>query len=336
MDKGKRINIKTDVYGWKMNNSSFTAASTLPVKLLMNEEIVCDIKNHNIKPYHIQLNPTNKCPLNCSFCSCKNRDKAAMMPLETMKNLLYNFKNMGTKAVTITGGGDPLAYPYLREMLEYITNNNMTVGLVTNGILFNSIDQNILKMLTWCRVSVSDEQLLANKVMDKVVKQSLDWSFSYVLNTGDNYSNLINCIEYANLNNFTHVRLVDNILTGESKIEQIKNLLQEKGIDDKLVIYQGRKTYSKGNKRCFISLLKPNIDPNSNMLPCCGIQYAFKTPAYDFDNNAIMNKINSIETIYANQLFFDGSNCVKCYYSDYNDIMGILWDSKDIKHKEFI
>lgn len=320
-----------------MDISSFTAASTLPKKLICNEELIGNIKNNNIIPKHIQINPTNKCPLKCSFCSCKNRDKEAEMSLDFMIHLLKRFFILGTEAVTITGGGDPLAYPYLKNLLEYCKRFDVKTGLVTNGILFNTIDKNILKSLTWCRISVSNEQLLADKAISNVLNKEVGWAFSYVLNGETNWKNLIDCINFANEHNFTHIRLVDDILNeNQNNIEGVKKGIKDKGINDKLVIYQGRKTYTKGNKRCLISLLKPNIDPKGNMLPCCGIQYAFENPALDFDKNAIMNLDRTIEEIYREQLYFDGSKCVKCYYSDYNDIMNIIWDGNKIEHKEFI
>lgn len=320
-----------------MDVSSYTAASTLPKKLLIDKNICESIKNHNIKPIHIQLNPTNKCPLTCSFCSCKNRDKKAVMSIEDARNLIDDYHILGTKAVTITGGGDPLAYPHLKELLEHIKSKNMVIGLVTNGILFNKIDLNILKNLTWCRISVSDEQILPKEVLDRVIQQPVEWAFSYVLSNPEDITNLLNCIQYANDNNFTHVRLVDNILTEESNnMDKVKKAIRDKGIDDKLVIYQGRKKYSHGHKRCFISLLKPNIDPEGNMLPCCGIQYAFDNPAYNFEKEAIMNKGLTTLEIYEKQLYFDGSKCVKCYYSDYNELMNMLWDADKVCHKEFV
>lgn len=319
-----------------MNKSSFTSASTLPIKILTSPEIIHDTVSHNIRPIHVQLNPTNKCNLNCSYCSCKNRNDSILSISEAC-DIIDKFKHLGTKAVTITGGGEPLSYPHLRELIHYIKKNEMVVGLTTNGLLFNSIDKDLLNMITWCRISVSDEQILKESIIDQVLNDITDFAFSYVLNKDDtNYTNLIKCINYANHNKFTHIRIVEDILGEMNKIEQVKMFLQEMQVDDSLVIYQGRKTYTKGHNRCLVSLLKPNIDADGQMLPCCGVQYAKKEKTYDFDHSMVMNLDESIEDIYHNQRYFYGSQCDVCYYTDYNNILNILWDSDKLQHKHFV
>jgi len=50
---------------------SYTAADAFPIKVLKNSIL----QNGKIKPFHIQLYPTNVCNLNCSFCSCANRNR---------------------------------------------------------------------------------------------------------------------------------------------------------------------------------------------------------------------------------------------------------------------
>lgn len=320
-----------------MDKSSFTAASVFPKKILISSDIINDVINHKIKPVHIQLNPTNKCPLDCSFCSCKNRNKSIEMTIEYAKHIVYKFYKLGTKAVTLTGGGDPLAYPHLKELIAYMKKLEMVVGLTTNGVLFNNIDKRILDMITWCRVSVSDEQLLPNVAIKNVMNEATDWAFSYVLHKEQtNYDNLFKCIEFANNNNFTHIRLVDDILGENNTMEDVKKTIKSSGIDDSLVIYQGRKKFTRGNSKCLISLLKPNIDPSGNYLPCCGIQYSKKEAVLDFDKNAIMNRVDNIDNIFREQKYFDGDCCDVCYYSEYNDILNILWDGQKTKHKLFV
>ena len=320
-----------------MNKSSFTTASTFPIKVIANPNIVSDVVCHHIRPVHIQLNPTNRCNLNCSYCSCKNRDTGSIMNINDAKHLIDTFKRLGTEAITITGGGEPLYYPDLAELFSYIRKQEISIGLTTNGLLFHKIDKNILNMCTWCRISVSDEQYLSSLKIDNVLNDITDFAFSYVLNNKEtNYTNLINCIDYANKHNFTHIRLVDDILGTENHTDRVRARLKELNIDDSLVIYQGRKNFSRGNKRCLISLLKPNIDPDGNFLPCCGVQYAKTETSFDFDKNMIMNSTKTIEEIFEEQIFFDGSQCDVCYYSEYNDLLNILWDTKKLQHKFFI
>ena len=88
-----------------------------------------------------------------------------------------------------------------------------------------------------------------------------------------------------------------------------------------------------------ISLLKPNIDPEGNFYPCCGIQYSQNDEIRNFDQTFSMGNVfeeGILEEIYENQEYFDGSVCKKCYYSDYNNTLNDIWDFKSLKHKAFI
>jgi organic radical activating enzyme len=321
-----------------MNNSSYTAASTIPAKLFCDQDLFAGIVNKKIKPVHIQINPTNRCPLNCSWCSCANRDKGIEMPYDDLINITKKFIYLGTKAVTITGGGDPLAYSHISGYVNYLYSKNIKIGLVTNGVLFNEANIGWVKKLTWCRISLSDEYKLLTPKLENIVKScKTGWSFSYVVTPTTNIDNIVKAIEFANKNNFTHVRLVDDILneTSSSKVQELKTTIS-KLIDDKIVIYQGRKNHTKGNKRCLISLLKPNIGPDGFIQGCCGIQFSKNPPSLDLLPEDSMGGPDDIEKIWSEQKYYDGSSCEKCYYSDYNNILNIMWDSSDLQHKEFI
>ena len=74
--------------------SSFTAADSLPIKTLMDAELIHSAKNNNrLIPIHIQLIPTNKCNLNCKFCSCSNRDQSLEMDYITLCDIIIKCKD---------------------------------------------------------------------------------------------------------------------------------------------------------------------------------------------------------------------------------------------------
>lgn len=315
-----------------MNQNSFISANALPSKLVIDESMIEDVKAHAIKPLHVQINPTNRCPLNCSFCSCSARDKEKEISWPVLCEMLYRFKRLGAQAVTITGGGDPLAYPAINEMLDFCDELGLKIGLVTNGLLFGRVNLASLAKVTWCRVSISQENSAVYDHLQRVVDVPIDWAFSYVLLGADDIEPLSRALRYANENSFTHVRVVDDILGKESRIAEVK---KEMLADDSLAIYQGRKQYDRGSRRCLVSLLKPNISADGRVMPCCGAQYAQDPPALDYAETMSMGGIDELKTIYGRQKYFDGSVCSRCYYRSYNDILNILWDRRDIKHEEF-
>ena len=305
----------------------YTAASTFPSKLLHNKVI----ENGKIIPIHLQLIPTNRCNQTCSFCSCSDRRKDLELSLDKMKGIINTASQLGTKAITITGGGEPLMHKDLNEIIKYASELDIECGLTTNGYLLDRLEKH--DNLTWCRISTSDEQKPAYDKISRAnnLNPETDWAFSYVLSRKPNYENLQNSINFANKFNFSHFRLVSDLhdLENVPGMEEIKLNLQ----DDKKVIYQGRKDSTRGKKECYISLLKPLIAPEG-IFPCCGVQYAKNGQDRDMIEEMSMGKMEELVDIISNQKQFDGSKCDVCYYSQYNEALKKLMEAP--KHRRFV
>ena len=326
----------------KLNKISYSAASVFPAKLLGLKVISEDNK---IMPIHIQLNPTNVCNFNCPFCSCANRDKSLILSLEDIVEIMIKAKKCGALAVTITGGGEPLSHPRINEIIALMKRLDIKVGIATNGSLLGNLDFDSLAYITWIRVSVSDKiqnQLLSNglklddwfSIIKKTVlsAKNIDWAFSHVLSRNPNYELLQRIIDFSNDLNFTHIRIVSDLFDLDNVPEMgiVKSNLK----NDRLVIYQGRKDHTKGTAKCFLSVLKPVVGADGKLYPCCGTQYALDKPGKDYEPTMCMGDAKDIDKIYSEQKFFNGSVCVKCYYSQYNNALGII--SGKIKHREFV
>jgi MoaA/NifB/PqqE/SkfB family radical SAM enzyme len=67
--------------------------------------------------------------------------------------LFDELKDLGVKGVEFTGGGEPLTHPDAKEIIEYACNCGFSVGLVTNGLLLNKIED-IFENMTFVRVSL--------------------------------------------------------------------------------------------------------------------------------------------------------------------------------------
>ena len=319
--------------------SSYTAANVLPVKVLKRR--VLD-REGRIIPYHIQLNPTNHCNLKCEFCSCANRDKHLEIDFLDIKEIMLNARDCGCKAVTITGGGEPLLYHSINQLIYFLWSFRIKIGLVTNGTQFERLSPDSLERITWIRVSHSDERPFTDEYARELsvfmnLENQVDWAFSYVLSKRPNFKNITSLIRFSNMiTSMTHVRIVSDLLDLEHvpNMLAVKDYLKRAGISDHLVIYQGRKKFVRGRKKCLISLLKPVIGADSNLYPCCGSQYAKDPPAGDYDESMCMGPASDLTEIYETQRYFDGSQCVRCYYDEYNALLDQL--TTPIDHEEFV
>ena len=321
-----------------MNLQSYTAASTLPVKLLQDIELISLVQGGYIPPIHIQLNPTNRCNLKCGFCSCSERDKKAELPIDKIIDVIDQFKKLGCKSVTITGGGEPLLHPHINTLLAVLNLDfGIKVGLVTNGTQFKNLAN--YQDITWCRISSSDDRTpdwsgILNAVQ---MGQNVDWAFSHVLTRNPDWPLLCHVVVFANKHKFTHVRVVGDLLDNEkaaAQVKQARDQLYVQGIDDSRVIYQDRAEYVPGRKHCGISLLKPVFGADGGIYPCCGVQYAQDPPGRDLIESMRMGSIDNIDRIWKDQAAFDGSVCSRCYYDSYNSTLDLL--SLPLVHKEFV
>lgn len=320
-----------------MNTSSYTAAGTLPAKVIKQAQAI--YADGKFKPLHLQISPTNVCQLDCPFCSCANRASNVEMDLAEYLRIIDCFAAAGCKAATITGGGEPTLHRNINEILLGTWGRRIATGLTTNGLSLDRVETDALRTLTWCRVSFSDDRAFDMAFTSQIVHAvtrapDVDWAFSYVLTASPNWENLQRVIDFANRHAFTHVRIVTDLLDVDSVAPMwgVKAQLQVLGVDDSRVIYQGRKTYQRGAERCLISLIKPVISADGGWYPCCGVQYALEHPSRDFEARMCMGHDHA--QILSGQKPFDGSQCARCYYGDYNQVLGAM--SGPIEHEFFV
>ena len=286
---GARTQKKDDMIN---KTSSYTSANIFPVKLLKSKEI--PDRFGKISPIHIQLNPTNVCNLNCSFCSCSNRDKKIELKYEYLQGIMKDAALLGCRAITITGGGEPLLYSKINELIHFLHSLDIQIGLVTNGTMFEKLGFESIQKIRWIRISHTDIRAFDFKYKGYLTKymfntEMVDWAFSYVISDKPNLGNIIQVVNYANTKQFTHVRIVSDLLDLKHMpdMDLIKESLNYAGISDDLVIYQGRKEFVKGRKKCLISLLKPVISADAKLYPCC----VYKDEIIPvLSNSLIMNK----------------------------------------------
>src|SRR3989338_4996336 len=114
-------------------------------------------------PIHIRIKPTNICGHNCWYCSYKaetlqlgqdmvERDS---IPREKMMEIIDDIVEMGVKAVTFSGGGDPFYYQFFLETVKKLSLSSVKFAALTNGArLFGEIAEIFSSRSTWLRISM--------------------------------------------------------------------------------------------------------------------------------------------------------------------------------------
>lgn len=324
----------------KNSVASFTAADNYPIKLFQNHRIIKSIVEDKIVPLaHVQLIPTNKCNLHCSFCSCSADDRDSEMSLEKLTETITVLKLMEVEAVTITGGGEPLLYPSIYSLIDLLHLNGIKIGLVTNGLLLPKQPDEMLQKITWCRISQGDDRedwsdgILKRLESKFTANKSVDWAFSYVVSKTPNYEKIQWLYNFANQNNFTHMRLVADLLE-PLQVPMLNLRAQIKSANTPL-IFQERTDPEHGHN-CRVCYLRPVITPDQKVYACCGAQYAFETPSRNFPESLCLGDVKQLPEIIKNssEPFPGGEKCTRCYYGNYNRTLDMLFT--ELNHKEFV
>ncbi len=141
-------------------NKNVTPYSNL--KIFHHQDTLNKIeKGQRCNPLYIRIKPTNICNHNCYYCHYKNPylkldeyQKDDYIPHDKMMEIIDDMEKMKVKAVTFSGGGEPLVYPYIEETMERVLQTGIDLSIITNGSLLTGKKAQILAKAKWVRISI--------------------------------------------------------------------------------------------------------------------------------------------------------------------------------------
>ena len=265
-------------------------------------------------PLYVRIKPTNLCDHNCFYCSydpeAKSRNilsegfnRNDEIPREKMMEILKDFKEMGVKAITFSGGGEPLIYPYIEETMEKCLEYGIDLSIITNGQKLNGRKAELLAKAKWVRISLDTctpetfeksrnrpqkwfQELTENmKNFAKIKNKNCEFGINFVVHHL-NWQEVYDAAKFFKEIGLNHVKFTPRWIEGREKwleyhepfkekvIEQIKRAKKEL-VDDKFDIFD---TYENdflftGNpernyNRCFIMQTIPVIGADSKVYFC--------------------------------------------------------------------
>lgn len=136
------------------------------LKIFHHADALNAISNGEHKaPLYIRLKPTNICNHHCAYCTygsggttqkTENRDEIDhrdSIPWEKLQEILHDMGAMGVKALTFSGGGEPLCYPHITEAAQLASDEGLELSLITNGQLLSDGRAEAFRTAKWVRVS---------------------------------------------------------------------------------------------------------------------------------------------------------------------------------------
>jgi len=172
-----------------MSNEKRSAYSRL--KIFAHPQKVQDLLEDRVSaPVHIRIKPTNNCNHKCFYCiydpSVGNMHIAINrndeIPREKMMEILDNLNIMGVKAITWTGGGEPLIYPHIEEALEKTIRYGIDFAILTNGQALEGRKAELLADAKFVRVSVDS---VNSEQFERIRRKSGKLFHRLIKNIGD-------------------------------------------------------------------------------------------------------------------------------------------------------
>lgn len=112
-------------------------------------------------PIYVRIKPINKCCHDCFFCvyhaTTSMHDTMAMadsLSKEKFAEVVDDLHTMGVRAVTFSGGGEPLMHPTIVPMMHKLLDYNIDLSIITNGQLLNKDRAEVLANAKWVRISM--------------------------------------------------------------------------------------------------------------------------------------------------------------------------------------
>jgi radical SAM protein with 4Fe4S-binding SPASM domain len=121
------------------------------------DRIQAVLRGERPAPVTLEIDPTNSCNHNCIWCiDALHREEHhnAMLPREVALQAVADAKAMGVRSLVVKGGGEPLVYPHIAELLRFAKQCGFEVGVITNGERILDFADVIEETCTWLRISL--------------------------------------------------------------------------------------------------------------------------------------------------------------------------------------
>jgi MoaA/NifB/PqqE/SkfB family radical SAM enzyme len=147
-------------------------------------------------PIYVRVKPTNVCNHGCRWCAYKHGDLDVDMhetvqhkdfiPSAKLFELFDDFASMGVKAVTFSGGGEPLLHKDIDKVCEFCLKNGILYSVITNGSMLKGAHAEAFRTASWVRISMD----YVNAEQMETSRQVKGSQFETVIENINNFSRL--------------------------------------------------------------------------------------------------------------------------------------------------
>jgi len=277
------------------------------------------IEGKTVYPITCEIDPSNLCNLDCSFCMYKSfiKEHKNLLDFNLFEMVIKQLKYLGVKSITFTGGGEPLMNKDFIKMASSAYSLGFEIGLITNGTLLKRIQKP--EIFKFIRISLDayDEdsykkvkgknlftQVIRN-IFDLVNSKPTDVGISYVI-CPDNISGIEEVQKIAGDLGVDYIQFKPAWINGK-KTEIPEGLLEK----EKSSIVTERFS-AKDNLPCIIAGLIGIIGADANVYFCCQHRGKEEFSLGSLEENTFQELWEKRKTIIP-----EISKCPQCRYMNY-------------------
>jgi MoaA/NifB/PqqE/SkfB family radical SAM enzyme len=184
------------------------------LKIFNDTEYINNMPAGTNSPYHVRVKLTNHCNHRCTYCAFRdpkqslglNINQNDEIPFDKMVQTIHDFRELGVKAVTFSGAGEPCLYPDFPEIIRRMA--PIKFAMLTNGSLFkDEIAELFAEYGSWVRISIDGWDRESYKTyrgaddFDKVIKNILNFKSNNcllglnIVVTNENASHIVDILQ---------------------------------------------------------------------------------------------------------------------------------------------
>lgn len=344
-------------------------------KIFGHLEELNKVKNgKRVAPIYVRIKPTNRCNQNCYYCHYKNpylqlnqylpNDE---IPRNKILEIISDFKDIGVKAVTFSGGGEPLLYPYIEEAMEAVLEAGIDLSIITNGSLLSGKKAELLSKARWVRISQESgcgetyskirgvktnafTKLCENiKQFSKIKRQDCELGVNYVIGP-ENYKEVYQAGKLMQGLGVNHIKYTAMMSTDtermhasfkEEAINQLHKLIDEDLKDFKIINlyesdFKSNVVFGRDYSFCGIKDYVTVIAANAKIYYCHDKAYLSQGEVGDISEKSFKDVWFSEETTQKFRNFNPQQVCQHhCVYDDRNELLNRFYELDD-QHINFI
>lgn len=311
-------------------------------KLLFHDDALRDLREGKNHPIVLHIMPTEKCNLNCSFCSVAQRGHYDDLTLRDIQVVVDALLPLGLKAIILSGGGEPLLYPQINELINYLTDNGLEIGLITNGTVFRKLTPACINAFTWIRISVNALDYVDDIDVPSTIPPNTTLGFSYIwgdYTTEESLQRIQRKIKEIRSNHdITYVRLLPDCNLETSELERAHGKLRE--LAEKLgePFFHQYKIHEMPEE-CHLGRVHPVLYTDRKIYPCDSL--VLNSPLNDrrFHQDYALCDVETAGEFFARSFaesLIDTMKCPHCVFARQNRILKRIVDGEDVpkpKHK---